>query len=163
VPLQYFVLMAWAWPLLLGLLIHEAARRPVGRILMPALLATTLILGTAHALGDSREDFRAGVAAARALGKEYDAVYTAILRQPLHYSHGVAYQVYAPDLQDYDPESVPSTGMDWPNCVIVLTRSSGPDDPSSWGHLWRQIEAGRTLIRTVRIDSSVRIFVYKVR
>ena len=163
IPVQYFAVGAWIWPLMVGGLIHAAERRGRGAGIFALLAVALILMGAGHSLGAPREDLRAGCRRALELGATSPVVYTAIMRQPEHYRQTTTYAVYGAGVRAVDPLEVPPVSATAAGTqVLVLSRSTSPKDPkSSTPALWRHIEKGRRLAEIIRIDHSVRIFVYE--
>jgi len=163
VPIQYFALAAWGWPLLIGGLVHGASRRGKGDLVLMATVAALLLMGAGHAYGKSREDLRAGVAKIRELLDAGPAVTTSILRQPDWYHHRSIYLAYARDLTTVEPTDVPPPGDDVPSKVLVVTRNASPNQPGSPPEVWAAVSKGRKLVETIVVDRATVVFVYDVR
>lgn len=149
VPEQYFMIAAWGWPLLAGLLVDRLPDGRARRRAALALVLSCLVMGTSHALGASREDTRAGVRSALREGGP-EALYTCVLWQPPWYSDRLPLQVYAPLAASCEPKEVPrATDSGGARRVVVTTRfPTWGKDPARWS----TIRAGRELVKTVQVD-----------
>lgn len=161
VPIQYFALASWGWPLLLGALAHGAHRRKREAPVLLAMLAGLLLMGAGHSFGESRENLRAGVAKVREVVGNEPAIITAILRQPHWYSHRSVYAAYARDLTTVEPKDVPAPGGAERSRVVILTRSASPGDVGSPREAWRVAIKGRKQEEAIQIDRAVFVYVYR--
>ena len=161
IPLQYFALSAWGWPLLLGALVNGAARRGRGAAVLTGVVTGLLLMGSGHGFGAAREDLRGGVAKARELSAQHPGAITAILRQPDWYSHAFLFQIYGGDLKVTEPTALPPGG-DAPSPVIVVTRNAPPLRKGSPDKPWRSVVAGRQQVGDpIRVDRAVVVYVYQ--
>lgn len=150
---QYFVIGAWGLALSAGVFVDGFARRRSKRLYALALGASLLVVGTAHALGASREDTRGGVRLAVREGGP-DALYTAALWQPPWYSERIVFDVYAPEVDALEPWDVPRVdepGGRRPLYVVTRGRMWGPR-PRRY-KLWVTIVPGREMVRELRVDA----------
>lgn len=163
IPIQYFALAAWGWPLVIAGLVHGASRRGKEALVLFTAVAALLAMGSGHAYGKPREDLRAGVAKIRELLDDGPAITTSILRQPHWYHNRSIYLAYAPDLETIEPEDVPPPGPDVPSRVLVVTRNASPNHPGSRKELWASVSKGRELVETIIVDRATVVFVYDVK
>jgi uncharacterized membrane protein len=155
VPLQYFVPMAWALPVLVAALagaVGGRARRPISLLLALGALA----LGVAQAGGHGTEDVRAAVAAARAQGATLERpIYSALLSQPTLFEHTLPYKAYGRDLGALEPPAVPAPGAEGSERpLVVIVRRVPYDDPG-----WRPLLAGRRVAREVAVGERLSVVV----
>lgn len=168
VPLQYFAVAAWAWPLLVGLGVHCAPGARLARLSTALVLLSALAAGTCHVLGASREDTEAGVVAAVRAGLGRDALYTAVLWQPDWYPHTLPFRFRAPGVHDGDldvrePEEIPpGDAPGGERTVIVVTRRTEPER-YAFRELWAPILRERRLAQTLEIDAVTRVYVFEPR
>ncbi|MFT4840295.1 MAG: hypothetical protein ACJA0V_000317 [Planctomycetota bacterium] len=169
VPLQYFMVASWGWPLFIGMGVHCMRRDRLAKGVAGVVLLAGFVAGLCHAHGASREDIEAGVRAALSVGQGRDAVYSAVLMQPVHYPHVMPWK-YSADaattsgLDVREPYEVPAgnaPGGQRP--VIVVTRKSDPEGPRAIKRLWGSILVGRQLVETLEIDSATRVYVFETR
>lgn len=165
VPMQYFVVASWGWPLLVGLLVQAAARRR-GRA-AAAVIGVTLLCGVCQVLGAPREDTEGGVRAALARGSTRDAIYTAVLWQPPWYPHTLPWTYSTGDLRGLpldvrEPHDVPD-GDQSSRAVVVVTRKARPQGMHVQAGVWDSIRRHRRLVEIVVIDGSTRVYVYEPR
>lgn len=166
VPLQYFTVAAWAWPLLVGMGVQCVSGAKLARLLTAIVLLSSLAAGTCHVSGASREDTEAGVVAALGAGKDRNAIYTAVLRQPYWYPHVLPLRYCARGVRDTDmdvrePHEIPAVdapGGDRP--VIVVTRKTEPEG-DAFRSMWDSIRRGRRLVQTLRVDAATRVYVFE--
>lgn len=164
VPLQYFAVAAWAWPLGIALGVQCVPGAKLARLLTALVLFSGLMAGTCHVLGASREDTEAGVAAAVRAGAGRDAIYTAVLWQPDWYPHTLPFRyrgVHEADLDVREPGEIPAgdaPGGERP--VIVVTRKTDPER-FALRALWAPILRGRRLVETIPVDEATRVYVFE--
>jgi hypothetical protein len=158
-PIQYFAGAAWAWPLALGAAVGAFPAGRPRRIAIGITGAAIIVAGLGHVAGRPRENIARGVAAALAKAHEKDAVVTAILRQPAHYSHLLPFTVFAPGAAALDPRDIPPATTAGARRVVVLARTSAPDDPRAARDLWDPLLAGRKVGETLRIDDAISVYV----
>ncbi len=164
-PLQYFALSAWSWPLVVGALVDAAT--PRGRALVAGLfVAAAATAGFGQATGAPRENLRDGVALAVREARERGAWLTAILWQPNYYAHTTAFQAYAPNAAFVEPEDVPPPpAPGGEREIVVLTRSAPDESPTNW-EKWGPIVADsdrqtwRHRISVQHVDDSISVYVY---
>jgi hypothetical protein len=154
VPLQYFVVAAWAWPLAAAALVDAPAGRRGRAALAAVLVASSAVLGLGHELGRSREDLRAAVKLALEESDRRGALRTAMLWQPEWYPHLLPFMAYAPDAGAIPPKEIPRADGPDAKPVIVVSRRKLPYD-------WEAIEGGRYLARTWQIDAATFVFLYE--
>jgi hypothetical protein len=158
VALQYLSVGAAALPILVALGV-EGFRSPVGQRRAAALvLAAAVVGGAGHVLGAPREDLRAGVAAVQRLAAGREAIVTAVLRQPAHYSALSVYEVYAPGIVATPPLRVPPASGTEPRPVIVLTRNAPIGQPEGRIPIWGDIRSGRSVREQIVIDPAVVVY-----
>jgi hypothetical protein len=153
-PLQYFTLSAWAWPLVYGALVDglPARRRNLAACLVVAASATA---GLGQALGAPREDLRTAVRLAVEKASARDAWLTAFLWQPQSYARTTLFRVYAPEANAVEPEAIPGVleeGGERP--VVIVTRCS--PDTTFWGPL----QEGRKRIEATHLGGGVSVYVW---
>jgi hypothetical protein len=166
VPLQYFAVAAWAWPMLLGFGVQCVSGARLARLTTALVLLAGLTAGACHALGASREDTEAGVVAAVQAGRDRNALYTAVLWQPDWYPHALPFRYRAPGVHDADmdvrepAEIPPGDAPGGERDVIVVTRRTEPER-HAFRELWVPILQGRHLAETLQIDAVTRVYVFE--
>ena len=154
VPLQYYAGMAWVIPLVLAEPCAAALSRPVGRLAVSAVLASTLAMGIALAGGKSRAHVRGGVELLCKWGAELEArgerpLYSARLAQPgAVFKDCIPYRAYAPELECVEPGEVPRPGDPDFDRPLLIFRRVLPLNRIKW----EPIREGRTIVREQRID-----------
>ena len=162
VPMQYYVVASWGWPLFLGLAVHCCGTRRGAARFAAGLLVAGLAAGLCQSVGDSREDTEAGVRAALEVEAE-NPIYTAVLWQPPWYPHTTPwlYGDLPAGLDVREPRDVPG-GAAAEQTVVVVTRRSRPEDGGQ-DELWGPIIRERELRDVVEIDDVTRVYVYSGR
>jgi hypothetical protein len=162
VPLQYFALTAWAWPLVFGALVDALpARRRAAAAAV--LLAASATAGLGQALGAPREDLRGAVRLALEKAAASDAWITAVMWQPSFYARTTLFEVYAPEARFLEPGSVPSVleeGGERP--VVIVTRRAPDTGFTNWAD-WGPLQRGRKRIEATHFDGGVSVFVWGPR
>lgn len=159
IPLQYFTLSAWAWPLVFGALVDglPARRRTLAACFLVAASATA---GLGQALGAPREDLRGAVRLAVAEATARDAWLTAVLWQPRSYAHTTLFRIYAADADAVEPEAVPGVdeaGGERP--VVIVTRNAPDSGFTNWGG-WGPLQVGRKRVAVTHLDEGVSVYVW---
>ncbi len=162
IPLQYFVLSAWAWPLVFGALIDgvPAKRRALAAAL---LLAAGFLGGLGHALGAPREDLSGAVRHAVAEAEAKDAWLTAVLWQPNSFAHSTPYWVYAEDSDYVEPDEVPPVDGEGGRRPIVIVTRNAPDRGATNFEKWAPLRRGRERLTVTHFDGAISVYVYGVR
>lgn len=166
VPLQYFVVAAWAWPMLVGMGVQCVASARLARLSTAIVLLAGMAAGACHVLGASRENTEAGVAAAVRAGRDRNALHTALLWQQDWYPHTLPYRYGAGGGRDApldirEPQEIPAgdaPGGDRP--VIAVTRWTEPER-YAFHELWAPIRQGRRLAQTIQVDAATRVYVFE--
>jgi len=164
VPEQYFMIAAWGWPLLAGLLVDWMRTEPARNALALALVGTCLVMGIGHAFGLSREDTRGGVRTAVREGGP-DALYTCVLWQPPWYADALPLEVYAPGVDSCEPRDVPRASAPGGKRRVVVTTRSEDHGPMLGRDLrrWKTIYDGRELVKSIQVDESTWVHVFEPR
>ncbi len=171
VHVRYLATASWVWPIVfadaLGRLRGSRWFRPIAGTFIGVLLA----LGVAHAGGNSRENVRAAVEVARAVGgaASGDAIYTALLRQPLRFENVTPYWAYAKDISPVEPRDLPlPTTPEGRRPVVVITRwyrdldsdqalaaakAQGPT-----GYSYVRLRDGRRVVKRIDVDSTMTVW-----
>jgi len=166
VPLQYFAVAAWAWPMLVGLGVQCVPGARLARLTTALVLLASLAAGASHALGASREDTEAGVVAAVSAGRDRNALYTAVLWQPDWYPHTLPFRFRAPGVHDAEldvrepAEVPPGDAPGGERDVIVVTRRTEPER-YALRELWAPILRGRHLAQILQVDAVTRVYVFE--
>lgn len=166
VPLQYFAVAAWAWPMLVGMGVQCVPGAKLARLLNAIVLLSAMAAGSCHVLGASRENTEAGVVAAIDAGRDRNAIYTAVLWQPDWYPHALPFRYRAPGVHDSDmdirePQEIPAgDAPDGDRPVIVVTRKTEPEG-YALRSLWAPIRRGRRLAETIHVDAATRVYVFE--
>jgi len=148
VPDQYFVVGAWGWMLLVGACVDAFAR---ARAAFAGLMcAASLALGASHVAGAPREDVRSAVETAVSMTEEGHTL-TAVLWQPPWYPDRLPFDVYARGVEAREPGEVPVAE----GGVVVLARSA---PPGRLPEKWRAILEGRRVVREIRIDAAMSVY-----
>lgn len=158
-PGQYFMIGAWVLPLLGAALVDSVETTRVRAIFASALVLASLALGTCHVLGESRENMRGAVGSALEIGRPIGAMYTAVLWQPTWYPHALPFEVYAPEVESYEPKEIPPAGPAERRPVVAITRHVSLSGMMSMPEEWRTIRQGRRVVDTVWIDQSIGLIV----
>ena len=159
IPLQYFVLAGWVWPLLFGALVQRLApvlRRPA----TAALLLLSTAGGFAQALGEPRENLRRGVDVALEEARLRDAWLTSVMWQPEWYESGTVFRVYAPDSGWLEPEHVPKPDEEGgARTIVVLTRNAPDRGITNWRD-WSPLRRGRERTALIHVDRTIAVYIY---
>jgi len=161
-PLQYFALSAWAWPLVYGALVDglPARRRTLAARVLVAASATA---GLGQALGAPREDLQGAVRFAVEKATASDAWLTAILWQTGTYARNTLFQVYAPEAHVVEPGTVPGVlEADGQRPVVVVTRNAPDKGPTNWAD-WGPLQEGRKRIDAAHFEGRVSVYVWGPR
>jgi hypothetical protein len=158
-PLQYFALAAWAWPLVCGALVDglPARRRTLAACV---LLVASATAGLGQALGAPREDLRGAVRLAVEKATASDAWLTAVLWQPEGYAHTTLFRVYAPEANVVEPQEVPGVleeGGQRP--VVIVTRKAPDTGFTNWPE-WSPIQQGRKRIDATHLGEGISVYVW---
>ena len=166
VPMQYFVVASWGWPLLVGLMLDAVPGRG-RRVSAGLVIAAFLFAGIGQLRGESREDTERGVEVALQEGANRDAIYTAVLWQPAWYPHTLPWRFLDAEprtgpVEVLEPTDVPpGDRSDRP--VVVVTRKARPRGEHVLAGVWDSIERGRRLVKAVAVDPATRVYVYEPR
>lgn len=159
IAIQYFVVGAWIWPIVIASAIDGFKNPATSRRVALVLAAALGIAGFAHAIGAPREDIRAAVEYARREATDSSAVFTAVLRQPPHYSHLEPFIVYAPDVAAIAPEKIPAANDPSENrTIFVVTRGFDWRESDAPRSVWGSIVEGRTLTLLRRWSGGIAVY-----
>jgi hypothetical protein len=160
-PGQYYIIGAWAWPLVCAALVDAVERPGLRAGWTTALVLAGLASGTLHVSGNSRENMRGAVGTAVEAGEPIGAIYTAVLWQPLWYPHALPFQVYAPGVATCEPGEVPPAIGGERRPVVVVTRDVAVKGDRSMPGAWGTIRKGRHIVRDLWVDQTIRVVVFE--
>lgn len=159
IAIQYFVVGAWIWPIVIASAIDGFKNPATSRRIALILSAALSVAGFAHAIGAPREDIRAAVEFARHEAGGTNAVCTAVLRQPPHYSHLEPFIVYAPNVAAIAPEKIRPAAAGAENLTIfVVTRGFDWRESDAPRSVWGSIVEGRTLTLLRRFSGGIAVY-----
>ncbi len=152
IPIQYFAVAAWIWPVLSGLVVDGIERKVRKNLALVLLLLGLSLAAIGETTGMPREQLQEASKRAQALAIGMNAHLTAVMRQPDHYDQIEVFRVYGGAFNSIPPDEVPrSDGRP----VIVLTRRTdlaSPDLKKSYARsllserkITQRMEAGRGL------------------
>ncbi len=158
IPIQYFVVLAWFWPLLgalvMGWLVAPAWRKEALGILLTGLL----LAGWAEATGAPRENLQEAVQRAVAMAEEEGAHLTAMMRQPRQYHHTELFKAYGIRGPVIEPQAVPPADG---RPVVVITRRLPLEIPGEGRRLALTVRSGRSLASHVKVGRAVGIYLFR--
>lgn len=160
-PGQYYIIGAWVLPLLGAALVDSVWGSRVRSMFAGALVLASLASGTCHVLGESRENIRGAVGTAIEIGRPIGAIYTAILWQPTWYPHALPFEVYAPEVERFEPTEIPPAGPGERRPVVVITRHVSLSGKMGMPEKWLSIRKGRRVGETVWIDQAIGVVVFE--
>jgi len=160
-PGQYYIIGAWALPLLGAALVDSVPGSRVRSMFAGALVLASLATGICHVLGESRENIRGAVGTAIELGHPIGAIYTAVLWQPTWYPHALPFDVYAPEVEPVEPTEVPPAENGERRPVVVITRHVSLSGKMGMPEKWVSIRKGRRVTNSVWIDQSIGVIVFE--
>jgi hypothetical protein len=161
-PLQYFVLSAWAWPLVYAALVDGLPAR-LRALAACVLVAASATAGLGQALGAPREDLQGAVRFAVERATASGAWLTAVLWQTGAYARNTLFRVYAPEAHVVEPRAVPGVSeADGQRPVVVVTRNAPDKGPTNWGD-WGPLQEGRKRIDAAHFDGRVSVYVWGPR
>ena len=158
VPIQYFALLAWIWPIVLSVTWDAFGAGPLKNALLGLMLCALFAAAGAEVMGEPREDLKGAINFAADLALDDGAHLTAIMRQPKQYRNSELFRVYLKKGSFVEPQDIPQAGS---RSVVVITRRLDLTRDEGPPALMKNIRAGRFLAEEHRIGRAVSVWVFK--